>query len=767
MDKIHASIHVGCSHFCCDAQSPARDTHAFQGSGMKKSLLWLLLALSIYSAQASAPDTSKLAAPQLQPLPTEPYAAHQAAKYLTRNHYKAEPLDDIMSGKIFDRYLKALDPDKLFFTQADIDKISDFRSRLDDAIINEDLTIPFTIFNLYQQRFNERFTYAHTLLKQGFDFSKQENYQYVRDKAPWPKSEDEAHELWRKRVKNDWLRLKLAGKDDKSIAATLGKRYDTYLAHAARLNSEDAFQTFMNAYAQAIDPHTNYFGPRASEDFEISMRLSLTGIGAVLQESDEYTTIRELVPGSPAILSGKLKVGDRIVGVGQGDKGPVVDVLGWRLDDIVALIRGTADSTVVLDILPAEVGQDGKHKAVALVRKKITLADKEAKESIIEVKDGSITRHVGIISLPTFYQDFAARQNGDKDFKSATRDVSRLLTQMKKEKVDSVLIDLRNNGGGSLTEAIDLTGLFIDKGPVVQQRDSQGNVRVENSSGSTPVWDGPLGVLINRSSASASEIFAGAIQDYGRGLIIGEPSFGKGTVQTIIDLDRTAHNDKAKYGELKMTTAQFFRINGGTTQLRGVTPDIAFPASADSETYGESSFDNALPWTQIKPADYLPEGDLTDLLPILRAHHESRVKSDKDFQYLTEDIAEFKTLRKKTEISLNEAERRKERDTEEARIKAREKSDRSGKGNGDKSLAEQKKPAKHLQDDGLMANERNLTEELAAEKAQKDAKDVLLTEAANILGDEVGLLKADTKLAARVLPPSFMQSAVQSVPTTK
>ncbi|MFI4940555.1 MAG: carboxy terminal-processing peptidase, partial [Burkholderiales bacterium] len=351
-------------------------------------------------------------------------------------------------------------------------------------------------------------------------------------------------------------------------------------------------------------------------------------------------------------------------------------------------------------------------------------------------------------------------QKGDKNYKSATRDVSHLLAKLKKEKVDSVLIDLRNNGGGSLDEAIELTGLFIEKGPVVQQRDARGSVKVESDTNGAPVWDGPLGVLINRSSASASEIFAAAIQDYGRGLVIGEPSFGKGTVQTIINLDEVAHNDKPKFGDLKMTVAQFFRINGGTTQLRGVTPDIGFPTSADAEEYGESSFDNALPWVKIDAADYKPEGDLSTLLPLLQTRHDIRVKTDKDFQYLQEDIAEFTAKRKKHMISLNEAERRKERDAQEARIKSREKNSDAGKNaNGKQAANKGATTAKNKalqEDDGLQANERNLSVELAAEKAAKEAKDVLLGEAAHILGDEVGLLKADTRLAARVLPTSAL-----------
>ena len=400
----------------------------------------------------------------------------------------------------------------------------------------------------------------------------------------------------------------------------------------------------MNAYTMAIDPHTNYMGPRAAEDFDISMRLSLVGIGAVLAQLDEYVTIRELVPGGPASLSGQLNIGDRIVGVAQGKSGVMTDVVGWRLDDAVALIRGAPDSVVLLDVLPADAGPDGKHKLISLVRKTISLEEQAAKASVHSIMDGNTTRRIGVISLPSFYEDFAAREKGVKDYRSAARDVARLLDGLKQEKVDSVLIDLRNNGGGSLAEAIELTGLFIDKGPVVQQRNASGEISVDSDTQAGVAWNGPLGVLINRGSASASEIFAAAIQDYGRGLIIGEPSFGKGTVQSVIDLDRIAKNSKPQFGELKMTIAQFFRINGGTTQLRGVTPDILFPAASDTANFGESSFDNALPWTQIKAADYTPAGDLKAVLPVLSALHEARVKKDKDFQYLEEDIAESKLL---------------------------------------------------------------------------------------------------------------------------
>lgn len=696
---------------------------------MIKKLLWIILALvSVAQAAAYDPETT----PVLKPLPQQSQAAHLAAELLIRYHYKAMPLDDAMSKKIFDRYLKTLDPEKLVFVKSDIEQLSAARNRLDDAIIGEDLTIPFAIYNIYARRASERFAYARSLLKGGFDFSLRENYRYEREKEDWAKSEDEMRDLWRKRVKNDWLRLKLAGKDDKSIAETLDKRYENSQKRIARAKSDDAFALFMNSYTMAIEPHTNYMGLRAAEDFDIAMKLSLVGIGASLSEKDDYTTIRELIAGGPAILSGQLKVGDRIVGVAQGD-GEMVDIQGWRLDDSVAIIRGAADSVVRLAILPVDAGPDGKHKIVSLVRKKITLETQAAQKSVLTVRSGDVVRRIGVIALPTFYQDFAARNKGEPSFKSATRDVARLLEELKKDKVDSVLIDLRNNGGGSLSEAIELTGLFVGKGPVVQQRDAQGKVSVESDERAGVVWDGPLGVLINRGSASASEIFAAAIQDYGRGVVIGEPSFGKGTVQTVINLDQLAKSNPPKYGELTMTIAQFFRINGGTTQLRGVKPDIAFPALMHD--FGESSFDNALPWTQIKAAAYAPVGKLSPLLPQLLERHQARVKKDQDFQLLEQDFAEINRLRKDPVLSLNETERRQQRDVQEQRAKLRE-ARRAAVKDGERSGAAK---SQSLGDDGLEDDERNIDHDLSAEKSRKNENDVLLNEAAHILSDEVDL----------------------------
>ncbi|MBN9982743.1 carboxy terminal-processing peptidase [Rhizobium laguerreae] len=686
---------------------------------------FLAIAQSAYAEVASPPA--------LAPLKRQAQAAELSAQFLSRYSYKPVPLDDALSARIMDGFIKSLDPDRMLFLQADIDGFMSDRSEIDDAIEERDLKIPFAIFKAYQQRVVDRMNYARNLLKQDFDFSAQEDYSVLRDKAPWPQSEAESNELWRKRVKSDWLRLKLGGQNDAAIRETLDKRYENTLERAYKFKSDDVFQSFMDAYATSIDPHTDYFGTAASADFNVSMKLSLFGIGAVLQERDDYTTIRELVPGGPAQLSGKLSVGDRITGVGQGKDGAIKDVVGTRLDEVVQMIRGKKGSVVRLDILPADAGAEGTHRVISLVRDKISLDKQAARKTVLSVKAGDVTRKIGIITLPVFYEDFEAKRKGDEDYKSASRDVAKLLDELKEEKVDSVLIDLRNNGGGSLDEAIDLTGLFIGNGPVVQQRGSDGKVEVRSSELAAPVWTGPVGVLINRGSASASEIFAAAIQDYGRGVIVGEPSFGKGTVQTVVDLDRIVRNSKPELGELKVTIAQFFRVNGGTTQLHGVTPDISLPGLFDPASFGETSYDNALPWAQIKPAKYTAVDTVTTLLPTLQSRHDARVESDPDYQRLIKDIADLKVQREKGVVSLNEAERRKEATAREKRFK-----DRAKAGDGE-----------DLGDDGLEAGERSLSADIAIENARKNAKDVLLNEAAAILADEADLQEGVLKAAAK------------------
>lgn len=719
---------------------------------VRHKLLGLMLAFMAAMPLATA-DAELAYPPQLEPAAKDAKAARLAADLLSRYHYKALPLDDALSSQVFDQYLKLLDPEKLYFLRADIDRLAADRTRLDDAILSEDLRTPFAIFNLYGRRAAERLAFARSLLAQGFDFTGNETLMIDRKDQPWPATEAEAQELWRKRVKNDWLRLRLAGRDDAAIRKLLDKRYDNNAKRLAKINSADAFQAFMNAYTTAIEPHTNYLGPRAAENFDISMRLSLVGIGAVLTENDGHVTVRELVAGGPARVSGLLQVGDRIVGVGQGPSGAMEDVVGWRLDDVVALIRGEAASTVRLDILPASGGPDAPAKTIALVRDTIKMQDSTAKAKLYSVTTGEGQRRIGVITLPSFYEDVEAMQKGVKDYRSAARDVARLLQDLKAQQVEGVLVDLRNNGGGSLREAVELSGLFLGKVPVVQTRNAKGEVSVGTNTDTDVAWQGPLAVLINRASASASEIFAAAVQDYGRGLVIGEPSFGKGTVQTVARLDQIAKNAKPTFGDLKLTIAQFFRVTGGTTQLHGVTPDLRVPAVGDDSPFGESSFGNALPGTPIAPVDYQAVGNLKPQLPRLKAWHESRVQRDRDYQDLVADVAKARAKRKNNLISLNEGVRRQERADQEKRLTALL---------GAAAASAASAAGGTLADDGLQFNERQLSRDIAAQKAGEAANDPILNEAVHIVSDSAALKAGKSQLTASAAParPAVVKALV-------
>ncbi|GAA4786898.1 carboxy terminal-processing peptidase [Lysobacter hankyongensis] len=664
----------------------------------------------------------------------------------SRYAYRPRALDDKLSAEVFKRYLESLDPGKLFFTAGDIAKLEGYRSRLDDAIKSGEVAPAFEIFSLYQTRVNERVAHARALLKQDiFSFEGNDRWEYDREDAPWSADTAELDRLWQQSVRNDWLRLKLAGKQPDEIRKTLDKRYANMSKNVGELNGIDAFQTFLNAYATSIDPHTDYFDPRAAERFEQSMSLSLEGIGAQLQKQDDVVVIRELIPGGPAILSGKLKAGDRIVGVGQGDSGPMEDVIGWRIDDVVDKIKGPKGTQVRLDIVPAEAVLDSKPNRIVLNRAKIRLEEQAAKGEVLTIPgvDGAPARRIGVIKLPAFYQDWEGRRRNSNDYASATRDVERLLREFRGERVDGVVMDLRNNGGGSLDEAVAITGLFIDKGPVVQAKASGGDVRVDGDTASGVVWDGPLAVLINRGSASASEIFAGAIQDYGRGLIIGETSFGKGTVQNLVDLDRWPMADGKRFGQVKLTIAQFFLPGGSSTQNKGVVPDIKFPVTVDASEYGESTLDNALPWDRIAAVPYVRYGDFGPLLPRLEALHNTRIAADREFRWWSEDIAQFRAENAKKWVSLNEAERRAERDRDAAKRKLRQEER--------KALGLDLDPLGEDTDDGLTSNERDIAQDAAREKAAEKRPDPLLRESAAILADAVRELDSDKPLSAQVL----------------
>ena len=707
--------------------------------------LSLGLALSLPFALAASTDGA---------LPTGPTANQATTSRLvygllsdSRYAYRPRALDDALSQEVHTRYLEALDPGKMFFTAQDVAAFDGYRTRLDDAIKAGDLAPAWTMFARFRQRAEERIAHARGLLKGGFDFSGQDSFAFDREDAPWAADTAALNALWKQSVKNDWLRLKLAGKQPDEIRKTLDKRYANVLDGIAQLKGEDVFQSFLNAYAGAIDPHTDYLTPRSAQNFNMTISNSLEGIGAVLQRQDEVVVVREVVPGGPAAKTGRLKPGDRVVAVGQGASGEMKDVVGWRVDDVVQLIRGAADSKVRLDVVPAEAPLDSKPERLVITRARVRLEDARAKAETITLpaQAGAPARRIGVIKLPGFYQDFEARRRQEGDYASATRDVARMLAEFRAQKMDGVVLDLRNNGGGSLSEAVELTGLFIDQGPVVQVRESGGRVSVDGDRTPGVAWDGPLAVLVNRGSASASEIVAGAVQDYGRGLVIGETTFGKGTVQTMQDLDRWPANEEPRFGQVKMTIAQFFLPGGSSTQNKGVVPDVRFPASVDASEYGESTYDNALPWTRIAAVPHTRYGNFGALVGKLEARHAARVAGDVEFQWWMEDVKTFREEREKKTVSLNEAERRAERDRFDAQRKQRAE-ERKRLGIALDPLLEGRS------DDGLQADERNVAEDVARAEAARKVTDPLLRESAHILGDAIGLLGADAKLAAQVLP---------------
>ncbi len=636
-----------------------------------------------------------------------------STKLLEQFHYKKVPLDDELSSEILDRYIERLDPSRTFFLAADIRAFERYRHLMDDALKNNDIRPAFGIFNIYQTRSQERITQALKILQSPLDFSEEDSIQLDRREADWPANRADAEAIWKKRVKHDYLNLLLADQDDAQIKETLSDRYSDLSKRISELDADDAYELFMNAYTSAIEPHTSYLGPRTSENFKIAMRLSLEGIGAVLRREGDYTTIQRIVAGGPADLQGTLKADDRIVSVAQGKTGESTNVVGWRLDDVVELIRGNKDTIVRLEILPNKSGLQGPSEHLSIVRDKVKLEEQAAQASVIEVENSSGVQKIGVIDLPAFYVDFAARASGTSDYRSTTRDVAVIIEELKAQNVSGIIMDLRGNGGGALDEATSVTGLFIDSGPVVQIKDSRGEIDIERDPSRGAIYNGPLAVLVDRYSASASEIMAAAIQDYGRGVIIGEPTFGKGTVQSLLPLNRYAGRETPELGQLKITMAQFFRINGGSTQNLGVTPDIAFP-SLSSEDQGERAFENALPWTEIRSARFIGYGDLSNAINIADTLYKTRIKTDPEFGYLLEDIETYKDSSKNLEVTLVESKRRAERDE----IKAKQ---------------EKRKTAREARKAGIIA---------AADAAGKpydedklDNPDILLNESANILSD--------------------------------
>ena len=648
-----------------------------------KSSLTLSLATALaafaslaWSTTAPAPTQATLVAAALatppkdvQPQARDAIVDQAIANQLERYHYGDRTLDDRQSALILDQYLQDMDPNKNYFLQSDIDSFAPYQDKLDDAIRAGNVKPAFDIYNVYQKRVDQRIQYALKLLDKQPDLTVKESYVFDRSKAPWAKDSAELDDLWRKRVKNDVIGLLLAGKTWAQAQDTLRKRYQNFAYRSRQVTGTDVFAVFMNSYAHSLDPHTDYFPPVQAEEFQIQMSLKLQGIGASLTTDGEYTKVDHLLPGGPADRDPQkqLHAEDRITGVAQGSS-DMVDVVGWRLTDVVALIRGTPGTTVRLQILPAGAAPGSPEKTISFVRDTVKLEAQQAHQKVIHVMRDKKDYKVGVITIPGFYEDMDARQQGQKDYTSTTHDVRRLLGELQAQQVDGVVIDLRNNGGGSLKEARDLTGLFIPQGPVVQIRDSDGSVEVADEDEDSGVaYSGPLTVLVNRFTASASEIFAAAVQDYRRGLVVGSVTYGKGTVQQLRDLNRVIPGDDDA-GQLKLTVEKFYRVTGSSTQNKGVSPDIALPNLVDPKDFGESANPSALPWDEIKPSDFSPmRSGLSHALPSLATEHSTRTAKDPSWKLFMDGVRDLDEERAETSISLVLADRQKQRSEDDAK----------------------------------------------------------------------------------------------------
>lgn len=634
-------------------------------------------ALCLLALQAVAATQDITSDEKLEPLLRHENIGETVTHFIQRSHYNHTAVDDALSSRVLDRYIESLDGNRMYLLEKDVEYFDQFRYKLDDMVKSEPLDPVYEMFEVYRTRVRERYDFALQALEIEPDFTVEESYQFDRSEEPWLTTTQELDEIWRQRVKSDALRHILNDKTWDETKEILTKRYQRLLRRMDQVNSDDVFEGFMNAFAHTLDPHSSYLSPRNSEEYRIQMSLSYFGIGASLQPDDDYVKVIGIIPGGPAAIDGELKPNDLITGVADGADGEMIDVVGWRLEDVVDKIRGPGDTTVRLQILPADALPGSGEKVISLTRGQVKLEEQAAKSEIITVPSEGREWRVGVIDVPSFYRDYRALTNGDKDFTSTTRDVKRLIEELEAEGIDGLVMDLRGNGGGHLTEATALSGLFIDNGPVVQLRNASGRInRLDDPNPIAQVaYDGPLAVLVDRFSASASEIFAAAIQDYARGVIIGQQTFGKGTVQNLYSLDQYMKPDKESedgFGQLTLTIGKYYRVTGESTQHRGVNPDIALPSAIDAEEVGESVRDSALPWDTIKTARFSAGKPLDSTIQSLIVRQDERAKADPDFQWLLGGIQEFEEARSQDSVSLNIDVRKQEREEELARRLARE-----------------------------------------------------------------------------------------------
>ena len=716
---------------------------------LKKVLSFTFIAAALACSASPKPQQMVDGVANIKPDEHQKFVTRQVVSLIENYNYKKQKINDSISSIVLDRYIKALDPSRYYFLASDIKGFEKFRNTLDDDFKNGDLSAPFYIFNVYLKRYNERIDYSISQIKSKFDFNQNDTYTYDREKMPWISSTISLDEIWKKRVKYELINLKITGANELKNIETLTKRYQNLKNQAAKFNNQDVFQLIMDSFTEAIDPHTNYFNPRNAEVFNQEMARSLEGIGATLQLENEVTKIVTIVAGSPAYKSKQLNSGDRIIAVAQGIDGDFEDVIGWRIDNTVSKIKGPKGTTVRLKVIPVGKELSSKPIVVTLVREKVVLAEQSAQKKVKTINVEGKLYKIGVIDVPAFYADFKAANAGDPNYKSTTRDVRLLIDTLKRiDKVDAIIMDLRANGGGSLNEAIDLTGLFIDKGPVVQVKDYSSNVRISEDKDAGAIWTGPLGVMVDRLSASASEIFAAAIQDYGRGVVMGTQTYGKGTVQSSIDLNNLVDEsilqklvalfksnnssnsslnlDKdgvPQLGQINLTMAKFYRINGSSTQHKGVYPDFNFPSIYPLDKIGEDTEPSALPFDMVKPSMYKTDEELVVTKQKLMALHQQRMLKSLDYKMLKQDIEESQKRELETSVTLNEAKLKNERDQMETKALLRLNELRAARG-----LAPLKKGDK---------------------KAKEDNFDFVLDESLQIMADLMRLRYSSTQIMAK------------------
>lgn len=649
-------------------------------TGILTTIAAAIFATAALSAMAESNSLTK--SQDLTPQPRHEKIGQLVKEFIQKSHYKHAAVDDDLSSLVLDNYIKSLDGNRMYFLASDVEAFNAYRYQLDDMVGSEPLDPVFEIFEVYRTRARQRLNYALTQLESEPDFSLDEDYKFDRSENDWAETDAELNEIWRKRVKNDALNLTLADKDWEGVQEVLDKRYSRFLKRMDQLKNDDVFETFMNAFTHTLDPHSSYLSPRNSEEYRIQMSLSYFGIGASLQLDDDYVMVVNIIPGGPAAIDGELQPKDRITAVAQGGE-ELVDVIGWRLDDVVQLIRGPANSVVRLQIMPEGALPGASEKIIHLTRNQVKLEEQAAKSELITVPRDGRDWSIGVIDVPSFYRDYRALSNGDKNYTSTTKDVRRLIGELEEQGIDGLILDLRNNGGGHLTEATALSGLFIENGPVLQLKNANGRISRLDDPDPVPrvAYNGPLAVLVNRYSASASEIFAAAIQDYARGLIIGQQTFGKGTVQNLYSLDQYVRRPEGDgLGQLTLTIGKYYRVTGESTQHRGVNPDIALPSYIDAETVGESVRDSALPWDTIRSTKFRAGESLDHSIAELTSNYIARTKTDPDFKYLVDGIEDVEESRLRKTVSLNFDDRQAERESDIERRLDRENARREAQG---------------------------------------------------------------------------------------